>query len=143
MERLPYGASKRMTEEEKLLRKRYLHRRWRKNHPIFCKEQNKYYYELYRVIKPKTCICKYCHQEFKASRSYYKICPVCLAAPRKTHLLKKLKAEKRKLRLERIEVALKLYEKGWSQVKIAKMFGVSQKCISTWVCNKKRLQIKK
>lgn len=86
MERLPYGASKSMTDEEKLLRKRYLHKRWRDNHPDFCKAQSKYYNALYKQTKPKTCVCKYCHQEFRAARDYYKICPTCLAAPKKTQV---------------------------------------------------------
>lgn len=142
MERLPYGASKSMTDEEKLLRKRYLHKRWRDNHPDFCKAQSKYYYALYKQTKPKTCVCKYCHQEFNAPRDYYKICPNCLSAPKKTHLLNKLKAEKRKLRLHRIEVALKLYGQGLSQIKIGALLGVTQKCVSTWVCNNRYKHLK-
>lgn len=77
-ERLKHGEFIAMSDEEKLNHKRFLQRRWRKNHPEWVKSSNDYWAKRYKATKPFECICTECGKTFNGARSCLKLCPDCL-----------------------------------------------------------------
>lgn len=130
-ERLKRGEFKNMSPEKQKEWKRYLQKRWRSEHKEVMKKENKYWYDLYRKTKPYKCICKRCGKEFDSPRPYYVLCGKC---PSQNELEKRRIAEKKRLREERKNAAVKMYLTGkYSQQQVAEHFGTIQKQISLWV----------
>lgn len=135
--RLPIGATKEMSDEEKRIWKRFLAYRWRKEHPEFVKRQNRYYSKKRQKEKPYIAICKLCGKEFHTAREYNKICPDCHKLPTKHQIhIEESKKRKKEKALIRDEVRY-WYKKGLTQCVLAEDFGVTQKTISNWVNSKK------
>ena len=131
MERLKYGASKNMTKEEILQRKRLLQKNWREKHPEFTKAQNKYWANVYRQTKPHKCVCSKCGKEFNAARKYFCTCPDCIKIKKQNVILRKQSIiDKRKQRQEEYKTICELYRAGMKQTAIAFTLGRAQSGIS-------------
>lgn len=132
MKRLKYGATKYMTPDEYKQYKRDLGKRWRKKNKAKIKAKNKYYADLYKIIRPCECICKICGRKFDAPRKYYKLCPQCLKENRYIAEVKRktiaLKQEERRAEYEQILVMRRM---GIRQRVIADALGRSQSGISS------------
>lgn len=136
---------KELTPEQKIIWKRYLGWRWKKEHPEFTKSQNKYYYKLYRKTKPHVCICKKCGQEFNAAKKCYKICPRCQFMPSESQIKKQEILERKIKKMAKIEQVYNIYITGeMNQTQIARVYDTTQENISRWIRKyKKYLQNKK
>lgn len=129
--RIPYGATKNMTDEEFRQYKRDIQKRWRHKHPEYVKKENLYWYKKYREEKPYKCICKRCGQEFDAPRPYYKVCGKC---PTKTSIMKKEIQMRKDNKKMIVEQAVAMYKTGlYTQTQVAEFFGTYQRQISNWV----------
>lgn len=135
--RLKFGEFLSMSPEQQREHKRMLQRRWRKNNKDIVKARNHRYYLKYKKIKPYVVVCKYCGEEFHATRNYYKICPDCLKKP-KTIALKKMEIQNRKAKKEEMKKEIRnWYSAGMTQMALAQYYGVTQTTISKWLKQKK------
>lgn len=130
-ERLPWGQTKFMSEEEYRQYKRDLQARWRHAHTEWVKYNNKKWAEIYSKTKPFECICKKCGKKFNASRNSQKSCPECvnlrhLGAVKKREDYK-AKIEKKQKDIQQILVMAKM---GIRQRIIADVLKMSQSGIS-------------
>ena len=135
--RLRKGEFLAMTPEKQIEHRKMLQRRWRKNNKDIVKARNHRYYLKYKKTKPYIAVCKYCGQEFNATRSYYKICPDCMCKPKKI-ALEKIAIQNRKAKKEEMKKEIRdWYSVGMTQMALAQYYGVTQTTISKWLREKK------
>ena len=127
-----------MTPEERKKHIRFLHMRWKHDHPEYVKKENAHWWQVYKRYKPYKCVCARCGCKFDAPRPYYKMCGKC---PPKYLLERKRIQMRKEARALIAQQAVEMYNTGkYSQSKVAEFFGVSQKQVSIWV-NKARKQL--
>lgn len=130
-ERLKHGEFIAMSAEEKLNHKRFLQKRWRKSHPEWVKNSNKYWAARYKETKPFVCVCAYCGKTFNGRRSCLKMCQDCI---QKLHDHAEALRVKKKMRiLEKRNLEKQIiswHNQGLNQVQISKILGRSQSGIS-------------